>query len=199
VARRSLIMESMSTEVDLGQVHRFSTDEYHRLIEAGAFDEDARLELIDGLLVDMSPKTREHENAIEWLTRWLVLAVDADQHAVRVGAALTLETSEPEPDLMVFDRSTPRPYHPASAALVIEVSVSSLRRDVRQKPPLYARAGVTEYWVVDLDHQRLVVHRGPRDNGYAEIAEIGEDGRLAASAVALPELDVGELLRAAAA
>ncbi len=59
----------MSTEaaLDVGQVHRLSTDEYHRLIEAGGFDEDARVELIDGLLADMSPKTREHENAVAWL------------------------------------------------------------------------------------------------------------------------------------
>ena len=53
--------------LDIEQVHRLSLDEYHRLIESGGFDEDARMELIDGLLVDMSPKTREHENAIAWL------------------------------------------------------------------------------------------------------------------------------------
>ena len=57
----------MSTEValDIGQVHRLSTDEYHRLIEAGGFDEDARVELIDGLLADMSPKTGEGDGYLE--------------------------------------------------------------------------------------------------------------------------------------
>jgi Uma2 family endonuclease len=198
VAQRARIMGAMSAGVDPGQLHRLSTDEYHRLIEAGVFDEDARLELIDGLLVQTSPKTREHENAVAWLARWLMPAVDPAGHEVRVGGPLTLEGSEPEPDLTVIPRSTPRPYHPASAALVVEVSVSSRRRDLQQKPGLYARAGVTEYWVVDIDRRRVVVHRGPRGAGYDEIVEVADDGRVAAADVALPELDVGELLRAAA-
>lgn len=191
------IMDAMSAGVELEQLHRLSTDEYHRLIEAGVFDEDARLELIDGLLLRMSPKTREHENVIEWLNRWLMTAVDAERYAVRVGGPLTLEGSEPEPDLIVVPRSTPRPYHPASAALVIEVSVSSRRRDLRTKPALYARARVDEYWVVDLDRRRLIVHRLPGDDGYREVVEHSPDGRVAAAAVPLPELAVDELMRAA--
>jgi Uma2 family endonuclease len=197
VAQRAHIMDAMSAGVEIEQLHRLSIDEYHRLIEAGVFDEDARLELIDGLLVRMSPKSREHENAIEWLNRWLVMAVDPDRYAVRVCSALTLERSEPEPDLIVIDRSTPRPYHPGSAGLVIEVSVSSLQRDLRTKPALYARARVDEYWVLDLDRRRLVVHRLPGDEGYREVVEHPADGRVLAAGVALPELAVDELLRAA--
>ena len=85
---------------------------------------------------------------------------------------MTLETSEPEPDLIVFQRDAPRAYHPSTAALVIEVSVSSLRRDLGQKPLLYSRAGVAEYWVVDLDGRRIVVHGGPLEDGYGEISMI---------------------------
>ncbi len=55
------------TAPDIGHVHRLSTGDYHRLIEAGGFDENARVELIESLLADMSPKTREHENAVAWL------------------------------------------------------------------------------------------------------------------------------------
>ena len=111
----------MSTEaaLDVGQVHRLSTDEYHRLLEAGGFDEDARVELIDGLLADMSPKTREHENAIAWLARWLIVGVDPEHYEVRVSSPLTLEGSEPEPDLSVIPHDAPRPYHPSTAALVV--------------------------------------------------------------------------------
>jgi len=54
------------------QAHRFSLEEYHQLIESGGFDEDSRVELIEGVIVDMSPKTAEHENAITWLMRWLI-------------------------------------------------------------------------------------------------------------------------------
>ena len=110
---------STETALDIEQVHRLSTDEYHRLIEAGGFDEDVRLELIDGLLADMSPKTREHENAVTWLARQLMVAIDPERFEVRVGSRLTLEGSEPEPDLSVIPHDAPRPYHPSTAALVV--------------------------------------------------------------------------------
>jgi Uma2 family endonuclease len=192
-----LIIGVVPIAIEPEELHRLSLDEYHRLIEAGGFDEDARIELIDGLLVRMSPKTREHENAIAWLARWLMLTIDQDRYEVRIASALTLETSEPEPDLIVFPRDAPRAYHPSTAALVIEVSVSSLHRDLRQKPTLYSRAGVAEYWVVDLDGGRIVVHRGPTDGGYDDVTVVHGGERLAVTAVELPVLEVDELLRAA--
>lgn len=182
---------------EAGQVHRFSLDEYHRLIEAGGFDEDLRAELIEGVLLDMSPKTRQHENAVSWLARWLFDATDAKRFDVRICGPITTETSEPEPDLMVIPHGAPRPYHPGTAALVIEVAVSSQVRDLRQKPIVYARAGVAEYWVVDLDKGYVVVHRDPARDRYESILTVPADGRLKASTLELPELSVAELLKAA--
>jgi len=190
---------STETALDIEQVHRLSTDEYHRLIEAGGFDEDVRLELIDGLLADMSPKTREHENAVTWLARQLMVAIDPERFEVRVGSPLTLEGSEPEPDLSVIPHDAPRPYHPSTAALVVEVSVSSLRRDLVRMPSLYAAAGVHEYWVIDLDGRRAIVHRDPRDDGYAEVGEIRDTGELAPAALGVGTVALGDLLRAATA
>lgn len=190
---------STETALNVGQVHRFSTDEYHRLIEAGGFDEDARVELIDGLLADMSPKTREHENAIAWLARRLMVAIDPDRYELRVGGPLTLEGSEPEPDLTIIPHDAPRPYHPATAALVVEVSVSSLRDDLARKPSLYAAAGVDEYWVIDLDGSRAVIHRAPRGDGYAEVAEVHGGGELVAAALDVGAVALDDLLRAATA
>jgi Uma2 family endonuclease len=178
-------------------LHRFSLEEYHRLIEAGGFDEDARIELIDGLLVDMSPKTAPHENAIAWLNQLLVLSVDLDRFEVRVSAALTTGNSEPEPDIIVIERDAPRPYHPGTAALIIEVAVSSQRRDLRHKPPIYAGAGVPDYWVVDLDAGRVVVHGSPRDGAYDRVEIMGSGGELVASRLELPPISVAELLAAA--
>jgi Uma2 family endonuclease len=179
------------------QAHRFSLEEYHQLIESGGFDEDSRVELIEGVIADMSPKTAEHENAITWLTRWLISAVDPGRFEVGVQRALTLSGSEPEPDLAVIPSDAPRPYHPATATLVIEVAMSSQDRDLRQKSALYARAGITEYWVVDLDAGVVVVHRNPTDTGYRAITEIPADGSIDAQALALPRLEVAELLGAA--
>jgi Uma2 family endonuclease len=181
----------------IDDVHRFTLDEYHRLIESGGFDEDSHVELLDGLLVKMSPKTPEHERAIGWLMYWLIRALDEQRHEVGVGRPLTLERSEPEPDLFVIARDVPSPHHPATAALVIEVSVSSLSRDLAVKPKVYAAAGIPEYWVLDVEGRRLVVHTKPQADGYANRREYAENARVTATALTLPELDLGELLRAA--
>jgi Uma2 family endonuclease len=188
-------------QFELEELHRCSLETYHRMVEAGVLDEDERVELINGLIVTMSPKSREHEAAIRWLARWLIRNLDDDRFEVGIGNPLTLveSVSEPEPDFVVFDRATPRPYHPATAALVIEVSVSSLRRDLAVKVPLYAAAGVLEYLVLDVDGGRLLVHTEPGAEGYAQRRVHTAGARVRPSAVPLPALDLDELLRAARA
>src|SRR4051794_41542318 len=99
----------MTDVASLEDVHRLTAEEYHTMIESGGLDEGTRVELIDGLLVDMSPKTAEHENAIAWLAERLFDRVDRARYQVRVTAALSLGDSEPEPDLMVIDRDVERP------------------------------------------------------------------------------------------
>jgi Uma2 family endonuclease len=179
-------------------LHRISPEEYRQLVAAGVFDEDARIELIDGLLVDMSPKTTAHENAIAWLLEALMASVDLARFQVRVGAPLTIGWSEPEPDLIVIERDVPRPHHPGTAALVIEVAVSSQRRDLRIKPRIYASAGVPVYWVVDLDGRRVVTYTSPTGEQYERAEVVGLDGELDASHLAMPPISVAELLAAAA-
>jgi Uma2 family endonuclease len=183
-------------EMQLHDVYRFSLDEYHQLIAAGGFEEDARVELIEGLLLNMSPKTAEHENAIAWLSERLHAVVDQSRLQVRVAAALTLEQSEPEPDLMVIDRAAPRPHHPGTAPLVIEVAVSSLRRDLRQKPIVYARAGIPLYWVIDIDGRRAIVHSQPGPDGYGRIVTCGADGALLAPEIGIEPIALADVLAA---
>lgn len=187
----------MSPQVGADELHRFSLEEYHRLIEAGAFDEDLRAELIDGLLIDMGAKTPAHEAAIMWLNRWLILS-SSERYEVGVGRPLTLDPSEPEPDLTVVERGAPAPYHPSTAALVIEVSVSSLAYDLGVKAAVFAAAGIPDYWVVDVEGRRVVVHRKPSADGYRERFDAVAGDNLRAVAVDLPPLPVGELLDAAA-
>jgi len=136
---------------------------------------------------------------VAWLSQWLVLALAASHHAVRVHAPLTLEGSEPEPDLAVVPVDVPRPYHPSTATLVIEVAVSSLRQDLHTKPRLYARAGIEHYWVLDLDGRRAVAHSGPGPDGYREVTTVPAEGQLVATAIPLPPLPLAEVLAAAAA
>jgi Uma2 family endonuclease len=180
--------------VAIDDIHRLTAEEYHRMIESGGLNEDTRIELIEGLLLDMSPKTPAHERAIRWLVRELSRGLDLDRFELGVGAPLSIGDSEPEPDLIVIERGTPQPYHPATAALVIEIAFSSQRRDLRAKPPIYARAGVPVYWVIDLEGGRAVVHTGPGEAGYRSTEIVTE---LSASHIGLAPIAVADILAAA--
>jgi Uma2 family endonuclease len=176
------------------QLHRYSVDEYEELVLKGAF-EDQRVELVDGLILDMSPKSPAHEHAVRWLTEWLLDHVDRGRYQVSVCGPLRLAASEPEPDLAVIDRDTPRDRHPTEAHLVIEVALSSRERDLTIKSRLYAPA-VAEYWVLNLECRQIVVHRDPAEQGYRDISSHGGDALLQARYVELAPLPVAELLAA---
>ena len=151
------------------------------------------MELIDGLLVDLSPRTPEHERPIVWLNRELQLSIDHSRFELLVAAPLTLDASEPEPDFAVIGLDAPRPYHPGTAALVIEVSVSSLRRDRRVKPRIYAQAGVLVYWVIDVDGRCALVHSGPGPDGYRRVETCGADGTLTAPHIGVTSISLADL------
>lgn len=174
-----------------------SPQEYRRLVEAGVFDEDARIELIDGLIVDMSPKGRAHENAIAWLARTLITATDPAVFDVRIASPLTLGASEPEPDIAVIAAAAPRPHHPSTASLVIEVASSSQQRDLVEKPRVYAAAGVPDYWVIDLDARRAVVHGDLAADAYRHVQAMPEGSELCPASPALPVIAVADVITAA--
>jgi len=129
-----------------------SVAEYHRMIEAGIFGEDERVELLEGVVVAMTPQSPAHAYCIRFLTRLLVRTL-GNAYAVSPQLPLTLsERSEPEPDLAVVRADLDsRDRHPAAAILVVEVALDSLRKDRRVKGALYARFGVPEYWIVNLE------------------------------------------------
>jgi Uma2 family endonuclease len=142
---------------------RIRVDEYHRMIEAGILDENERVQLIDGVLVAMTPQGRLHAFVIQELNRLLVRAL-ADDYKVLTQLPLTLGgDSEPEPDLAVVraEDARSRTRHPETALLVIEVAGDSLRLDRESKAVLYARAGVPEYWIVNLAAASVEVFRDP--------------------------------------
>jgi Uma2 family endonuclease len=176
------------------QIHHYSVDEYERLVGLDAF-EDQRVELIDGLVLDMSPRSPRHENAVRWLNNeWLAPALDRSRHHIQVCGTLRLDRSEPEPDLAVVDRRL-GPTHPTGAPLVIEVSLSSRDRDLTLKPHLYAPS-VLEYWVIDLSKDRAVVHRDPEDDGYRNVSIHGRDAELRPQHAAVGPLRLSELFDA---
>jgi Uma2 family endonuclease len=151
-------------------IARFSVEQYHRMIEAGAFTEDDRLELIEGWVVKQMAKGPGHEYAVGQCEELLRNLLPAGWH-VRNQAPITLARSEPEPALAIVrgDRRGYRRRHPyaADVGLLIEVSDSSLDTD-RLKGKTYGAAGITEYWIVNLTDRGVEVYASPD-----EASEIG--------------------------
>jgi Uma2 family endonuclease len=145
---------------------------YDRMIAAGVFDpaEAQRLELIGGELHMMSPIGDRHADAVDWLARWSMLAVDPTAVLVRVQNPLAIPGSEsaPQPDLawVTFRRYADRRPLPEEVSLLIEVADTSLDFDVTMKAALYAAAGIADYWVIDLVSRAVIVFREPRSGGY---------------------------------
>ncbi len=160
-------------EPGLMQRHRLTVAEYHRMADAGVLAPDARVELIEGEIVDMAPMKGTHAWVVRRLDRLLQLtvkerAIVSCQLPLRLG-----DRSEPEPDLMLL-RPTPNEYaqaHPTAAdvLLLIEVSESTLAFDRGVKLPLYAQHGVPEVWIVDLDNRLVRFFRRPAGASYADI------------------------------
>jgi Uma2 family endonuclease len=139
----------------------FTVEEYALMIEAGVFAPDERVELIEGEIIAVSPANPPHASRIARLTTVLV-RLFGDTHEIRVQLPLTLGLrSEPEPDfaLVRLEVADGAARHPAAADLVIEISDSSLRLDRNEKASLYAKAGVMDYWILNLKHHRLEVRR----------------------------------------
>lgn len=143
-------------QLDPAQRRPISRAEYHAMGEAGLF-QDERVELIEGVIVRMAPRGAPHDSVIERLNE-LLLPRLVGRARVRIQLAFAAsEYSEPEPDVAVVPRDEPRADHPAHATLLIEVAASSLRFDRGTKAAVYARAGVHEYWVVDVAERAIEV------------------------------------------
>jgi Uma2 family endonuclease len=166
---------------------RFSLEEYHRLIDVGVLGEDERVELLEGVIVEMTPQGRPHALVVSRLGESFTDARRPDCR-VRVQLPLSLEgDSEPEPDLAVVTRQEEEtaPVHPRSALLVVEVADESLRRDRLLKGRIYARARVPEYWVVNVTGQSVEVYSEPdADAGrYRAMRTLGVGETLSSSAL----------------
>ncbi len=144
-------------------IARFSVEQYHRMIESGAFTEHDRIELIDGWVVEKMAKGPAHEYVTGELEELVRGNIPSGWH-VRNQAPITLEYSEPEPDLAVArgDRGDYRNRHPGPVdlALVVEVSDTTLTTD-RLKGGTYAAAGVPIYWLVNLRDRCVEVYTEP--------------------------------------
>jgi Uma2 family endonuclease len=150
-------------------------------LEATGLWERERLELIEGDLISRMGKKRPHVNTMLLVMKWLVDVFGAlyvTPEAPIDVAPGDNPANEPEPDLAVlaqpwsvFESANPGP---ADVRLLVEVSDTTLAFDLKTKARLYARAGIAEYWVVDIGGRRIVVHRGPRDGAYDDVTSYRE-------------------------
>ena len=176
-------------------LHRFSVGDYHRMGEAGVFDR-LRVELIRGAILDMAPTGTPHVLTVMRLTRLFAPLLVARRADVCVQSSIRLDDrSEPEPDLALLSWDDDRTAHPGppDVLLVIEVADSTLTFDRATKAPLYAEAGIPEYWIVNLVDRVVEVHRDPAPGGYRDVSRAAS-GQLALAAVPGFEIAVSETL-----
>lgn len=171
-------------------VHRLSIEDVRRMYETGILDEHDRLELLDGVLVEMSPIGPEHSGAVAWLNQHLSRP-DCQWH-VRVQDTLVIEGGFLLPDLTVIAEQPSRTRLVETAMLAVEVAQTSQQRDA-EKAQSYARAGVREYWIVDLVARVVIVHGEPHHERY-RVVDRYSDGALLAVPVDVPAIDVSALL-----
>ncbi|QCI66418.1 Uma2 family endonuclease [Phreatobacter stygius] len=147
----------------------FTVDDAFRMVETGIISPDERLELIEGEFVPMNAKNNHHQRVQNRLTKLLIRLVPDD---LDVGIEPTLQLSETtyvEPDFVIYRDTDAKRLGPDRALLVIEVSDSSLGFDLGRKAALMAKAGITDFWVIDAQKLETTVHRDPGVDRYRSV------------------------------
>ena len=175
-----------------------TSERYWQLVEDGVIRPDDRVELLEGVIVSMSPQNPPHAFAVAKLTRILTEAV-GDEASIRVQLPLNLgKLSTPEPDLAVVAgrHEDYAAVHPTSALLAIEVADSSLLQDRLTKGPIYAAAGIGEYWLVNLRDRCVEVHRDPdrEQRRYTTRQILTSEERLEPAALPRVSIPIAEIL-----
>ena len=176
----------------------FTVAEYNRMGEAGILQEDDRVELIEGEIIEMSPIGRRHAACVGRLTD-IFSKLLAERAIVWVQNPVVLnDYAEPQPDVALlrrredfYERSLPAP---GDVLLIVEVADTTLEYDRQIKVPLYARAGISEVWVVNVMDEQVEVYTRPAEGVYQDVSQYGR-GEAINSADALNlTLTVDEIL-----
>lgn len=188
---------NVSYSISLPAKHLIAVEAYRKMGEAGIFTPEARVELIEGEIFDMAPIGSEHASLVKRITEWWLFALQG-RAIVSVQDPVVLgEYSEPQPDLALlrrredfYARSHPSPE---DILLIIEVSDTTARYDREIKLPLYARYGIPEAWLINLQQRRLEVYSGPEAGKYQQ-ADFYQEGEVSSRAfpdLKLPLADLG--------
>jgi len=162
-----------------GGVHRFTIEEYHKVLETGIF-EGQRIELLDGEITIMSPIGNPHRGIVGRVMRRLNVTFGELYSYVVQGAIQVSEHNEPEPDIVVAkfrdDDYVGIDIEPKDIHLIIEVAKSSLHTDRKKKRSIYATFNIPEYWIANLKDLQIEVFKQPKDGDYQvkEIYKMGD-------------------------
>jgi Uma2 family endonuclease len=170
---------------------RWTVADYQRLADLGFLP--GHYELIEGEILEKMPTNAPHALTVILLAQWLTLVFGFLCVRQEKPIRLIDDTHQPEPDIAVTQEKAATYAHqhptPADLLLVVEVSDSTLEYDTGRKALLYAQAGIIEYWTLDLNGRRMVVHRQPTQNGYSSVVSYAEQESV--SPLARPEAAVG--------
>ena len=175
--------------------YKWSIDKWHELVDSGVL-EGQKVELLEADIVEMSPEGVEHSFTNESIVIYLRNKLSRLAH-VRESHPITLDNSEPEPDIAIvrLPLTIYRTHHPYAEDIywLIEVSQRTLKKDLEQKVTTYARNGISEYWVIDLKNKKLIIHTQPSKDKYLQIVEY-QSGTVTPQAFADIEIAVDKLL-----
>lgn len=177
--------------------HAYSVEDYYRMAEAGILRPGDRVELIEGEIIDMVPIGTRHAAAVTRIGNVLMHAVGS-RAIVRIQNPVRLDRySEPQPDVAVV---RPRDDYyaaghpgPADVLLIVEVADSTLRFDRDRKLPLYARHGIPEVWLVDIENAQFTIHVEPQAEGYAQARSMSSSVRIEVPGVSAVAVDLSGL------
>lgn len=183
------IVQPTADFIQIAPLHRFTTADYSEMIEKGVLGPDDHVELIGGVIVEMSPAGIPHNHYLIQILRVFAPLLGRFEIAIR-GTLTVSEGHVFDPDFMLLrqrpDRHKSKLPDAADVQLIIEASESSFRKGQQLKLPIYAAAGIQEYWIADLSEERLLIHRNPEDTSYRTV-EIRR-GDEVVSPLAAPEL-----------
>jgi Uma2 family endonuclease len=176
---------------------RIDVDQYYQMAEEGLLAPEARVELIEGEIIDMPPIGSPHASKVNTLAHLFHLAVGGRARVIAQSPVRLGRFSEPQPDLALLKmrRDGYEESHPTAedVLLIVEVSGSSLRYD-RNRLPLYARHCIPEVWILDLEGRQFHFHRAPEEGRYRDVSVTASVGVCSPALVPGVEVDLTNLL-----
>ena len=153
--------------------YKWSIEEWHEIVNSGLL-EGKPVEFLEGEIISMTPEGIEHSYTNDSVANYL-RGVLSDLAYVKESHPITLDNSEPEPDVAIvrLPETIYRNHHPYPQDIywLIEISNRTLKIDLNQKSTIYARHGISEYWVIDLVNKKLIVHTQVENDSYDRITE----------------------------